>query len=134
MKNAFTIRPAKNHDAKRIFHFLCQLGGHLFDQQEFEINYRRCLSNNNNIYLVAANANNDAIGFISCHGQILLHHGNMIFEVQELFVMDSYRKKGVWKKLLHGIDESLTERDQYLLPVAANKKRTEMYTRTQKDK
>ena len=125
MKNGITIRPARNHDGRRIFNFLCELGGRLLDQQEFEINYRVCLSDNNNIYLVAADPNNDAIGYISCHGQILLHHGGMVFEIEELFVMEPYRKKGVGKLLLKGLDEYLAKRNYVMLEVTTNKHRTE---------
>jgi PhnO protein len=127
---AITIRPARNHDAKKIFHFLCGLEKRLLDQQEFEINYRACLADTNNIYLVAADGNNDALGFVSCHGQILLHHGGMVFEIQELFVMNAYRNKGVGKLLLKALDEWLVKRNHVLLKAAANKKRTVTYRRT----
>ena len=125
MKNGITIRPARNHDGKRIFNFLCELEDQLLDQQVFEINYRICLSDNNNVYLVAADASNDAIGFISCHGQILLHHGGMVFEIEELFVLSRYRKKGVGKLLLKGLDEYLAKRDYASLEVTTNKIRTD---------
>jgi PhnO protein len=123
MKNDITIRPAKNHDGRKIFNFLCELEEHLFDQQEFEINYRICLADNNNIYLVAAGKENIAIGYISCHGQILLHHGGMVYEIQELFVEKPYRNKGVGKLLLKGLDEYLSKRDHKMLEIATNKKR-----------
>jgi PhnO protein len=125
MKTEITIRPAKNHDARKIFNFICELEEHLFDQQEFEINYRICLSDNNNIYLVAADKENTAIGYISCHGQILLHEGGMAYEIQELFVEKPYRNKGVGKMLLRGLEEYLNKRDHRLLEVATNKKRSE---------
>jgi PhnO protein len=128
---AITIRPAKNHDAKQIFHFLCGLEKRLLDRDLFAINYRACVADINNIYLVAADENNEAVGFISCHGQILLHHGGMVFEVQELFVMHAYRNKGVGKLLLKALDEWLAKRDHVLLKVAAAKKRTGVYRRTQ---
>ncbi|MBS1948703.1 MAG: GNAT family N-acetyltransferase [Bacteroidetes bacterium] len=123
MKNEITIRPAKNHDARKIFNFLCELEEQLFDQQEFEINYRLCLADINNIYLVAAGTDNVAIGYISCHGQILLHHGGMVFEVQELFVEKPYRNKGVGRQLLKGLEGYLNKRAYKSLEVAVNKHR-----------
>jgi (aminoalkyl)phosphonate N-acetyltransferase len=124
MKNEINIRPAKNHDARKIFNFLCELEEHLFDQQEFEINYRICLSDNNNVYLVAADKENIAVGYISCHGQILLHEGGMAYEVQELFVEKPYRNKGIGRMLLKSLEEFLSKRDYKLLEVATNKNRS----------
>jgi (aminoalkyl)phosphonate N-acetyltransferase len=131
---AITIRPARNHDAKKIFHFLCELEKRLLDQEAFEFNYRACLADANNIYLVAADESNGAVGFISCHGQILLHHGRMVFEIQELFVTNPYRHKGVGRLLLNGLDECLAQRDHVLLKISTNRKRTGIYRRTQMKK
>ncbi|HVM86870.1 MAG TPA: GNAT family N-acetyltransferase [Puia sp.] len=125
MKNEITIRPAKNHDAKKIFQFLCELEEHLFDQQDFEINYRLCLADNNNVYLVAADKDNAAVGFISAHGQILLHEGGMVYEIQELFVENVFRNRGVGKMLLKALEEYLLRRDYKQLEVTTNKKRTD---------
>ena len=125
MKNEVTIRPARNHDAKKIFQFLCEQEGHLFDQHEFEVNYRLCLSDNNNIYLVAADADRDAIGFIGAHGQILLHEGGMVYEIQELFVENAYRNKNIGKMLLKTLEEYLAKRDYKKFEVATNKTRSD---------
>jgi|SRR5579871_2427520 len=125
MKNEINIRAAKNHDARKIFNFLCELEGHLFDQQDFEINYRLCLSDNNNVYLVAADKDNNAVGFMSCHGQILLHEGGMVYEIQELFVEKPYRNKGIGKMLLKALEEYLSKRDYKQIEVTTNKKRTD---------
>src|ERR1700722_6530141 len=125
MKSAFTIRPAKNHDAKKIFQFLCELEESLFDQQEFDLNYQSCLSATINIYLVATNDNNDPVGYISCHGQLVLHHGGMVYEIQELFVEKKYRNKGVGKLLLKALEENLSKRESRSLEVSTTKWRVE---------
>jgi (aminoalkyl)phosphonate N-acetyltransferase len=123
LKHSFTIRSARNHDAKKIYQFLCEKEERLFDLPQFENNYRLCLADSSNLYLVAVDQHNDAIGFISCHGQTLLHHGGIVFAIQELFVEKRYRKKGIGKLLLKGLEDHLCGRDYLSLEVNINKKR-----------
>jgi PhnO protein len=125
MKNNTTIRYAKNHDSKQVFRFLCELEEQLFEQDAFEKNYGRCISGVNNIYLVAVDEKNMAVGFISCHGQILLHHGGMVYEIQEFFVAKEYRRKGVGRQLLKSLQEILHTKQYESFEVTANKKRVE---------
>ena len=125
MNQSFTIRAAKNHDVKKIFSFLCTLEEQIFDQQQFMVNYRTSIAGINTIYLVAVNEQNDPVGFISCHGQLLLHHAGMVYEIQELFVEKDQRGKGVGKLLVKAIEEQLTKREYVLLEVATQKWRTD---------
>ena len=124
MKAEISIRLARNYDARKIFNFLCELEEQLFDQQEFEVNYRLCLADNNNLYLVAVDKENIAIGYISCHGKIILHHGGMVYEIQELFVEKSYRNKGIGKLLVQELEAYLIKRDYKSFEVATKKTRT----------
>ncbi|MBS1915562.1 MAG: GNAT family N-acetyltransferase [Bacteroidetes bacterium] len=109
MKNEITIRAAKNHDARNIFAFLCEMDGRLLDRERFESNYRLCISDVNNVLLVAANQSNDAVGYIACHGKIVLRYEGILFEVQELFIEKNFRKKGIGKMLLKALAEKLAE-------------------------
>jgi len=127
MTNTFSVRGAEKEDAKRIFDFICQLEEKVFNYQEFYINYRNVISANNNIYLVALDENNYVVGYISCHGQILLHHNGMVFEVQELFVDAPYRKMGVGKILMRALELQLAKREYVLLEVTANTNRNETH-------
>lgn len=110
MKTLLKIRPAKNHDARRVYEFLCEKEAFLFDFRDFEINYRICISNGDNIYLVAVDEKNDAIGFISCHGGIVLHEGGYVYEIKELFIEKKYRKAGIGRTLLKQLQETLSAR------------------------
>lgn len=65
MKALIKIRAAKNHDARKIYEFLCEKEEFLFDFHEFEINYRICIANGDNIYLVAVDDRNASTGFIN---------------------------------------------------------------------
>jgi PhnO protein len=118
MKVTVKIRPAKNHDAKKIFQFLCEKEEKLFDKELFENNYGKCIGDTDNIYLVAAGENNEAIGFISAHGGIELHEEGMVFNIQELFVEKKFRKLGVGRLLLKELDAELKKRECHLLSVS----------------
>jgi len=127
MTQAFSVRGAEKEDAKKIFEFICALEEKTFNYQEFFIHYRNAISANYNIYLVATTEGGEVIGFISCHGQILLHHNGMVFEVQELFVDAPYRKMGVGKLLMRALELQLAKREYVALEVTANIKRTETH-------
>ncbi len=132
MSNGFTIRPAEIVDAKKIFGFVCALEEKSFDYEKFYLDYRNNILANNNVYLVAADTENNAVGYISCHGQSLLHHGGMVYEIQELYVEEGWRKQGAGKTLLKALELQLAKRDYQSLEVTANDKRKEaieLYTK-----
>jgi (aminoalkyl)phosphonate N-acetyltransferase len=125
MSNGFTIRPADIADAKKIFGFVCALEEKSFDYEKFYLDYRNNILANNNVYLVAADQENNAVGYISCHGQSLLHHGGMVYEIQELYVEEGWRKQGAGKTLLKALELQLAKRDYQSLEVTAKDKRKE---------
>jgi PhnO protein len=127
MTSEFKVRRAEIQDAKRIFEFLCELEKKTFNYQEFYLNYRNTIFDNNNIYLAAADQNNYVVGYISCHGQILLHHNGMVFEVQELFVEPVYRKQGVGTMLINALETQLAKREFQCLEVTANVERKDTH-------
>ena len=126
MKASFSIRSAKNHDARKIYEFLCEKEEFLFDFREFEVNYRICIANGDNIYLVAVDGKNDATGFISCHGVIVLHEGGFVYEIRELFVEKKYRKIGVARMLLKALREILAKRIYQALEISVNNTKSEL--------
>ncbi len=126
MKAIMKIRPAKNHDARKIYEFLCEKEEFLFDFRDFEINYRLCISNGDNIYLVAVDEKNDAAGFISCHGATVLHEGGFVYEIKELFIEKKYRKAGIGKMLIKQLQETLAKRLYQRLEIAVNNKRSDL--------
>jgi PhnO protein len=115
----FSVRQAENADANQVFEFLCELENKVFDYQEFYLNYRNNIFGNNNVYLVACEKANVALGYISCHGQTLLHHGGMVYEIQEMFVAKKYRGRGIGKLLLKALEDRLAKREYQSLEVTA---------------
>jgi (aminoalkyl)phosphonate N-acetyltransferase len=94
MNSLIKIRAAKNHDAKKIYQLFCEKEDCLFDIAAFEINYRFCVGDFRNIYMVAVDKGNMVIGFISCHGQTVLHYGGIIYAIRELFIDKNYSVNG----------------------------------------
>lgn len=118
------IRLANITDLPSIYAFICDLEEQTFDFDLFQRYYRQNISEGNNIYLVAADSNDIPIGYISCHGQLLLHHLGMVYEIQEMFVDPVHRGQGIGSRLLEALETRLRERECRSLEVTTNAKRT----------
>ncbi len=85
--------------------------------------YEANLSSERNIYLVVTHGD-DVVGFLSCHGQILLHHMGMVYEIQEMVVHSSHRSKGIGRMLLDALDSELAQTPYELIEVTSSTRRT----------
>lgn len=106
--SVITTRPALAEDAETIFRFVCELEG--FKDASYELFLQQYLKNLEDllkIHLVALRPRNIVLGYISCYGQLLLHHMGMVYEIQEMFVEQPYRGVGVGKCLLISLEEIL---------------------------
>ncbi len=124
--NDLRIRQATVADADVIYKFVFELNGRQFDKATFRQCYEACLDVPNHYYLVAA-INDKPVGYISCHGQVLLHHCGLVYEIQELFVVPEYRSKGVGKRLLTTLEQRISGDNYVLLEVASNQKRKDAH-------
>lgn len=122
-----TTRLATQNDLPAIYAFVCALEDTAFPLTIFETYYYNNISNSNNIYLVAIHETEEVIGYMSCHGQLLLHHCGWVFEIQEMFVKEEARGKGIGKILLQALTEQISLRNCVSLEVTANIKRTETH-------
>jgi hypothetical protein len=86
---------AEINDAKKIFNFVCALEDKAFNYEKFYLDYRNNILGNNNVYLIAVDIGNKAVGYISCHGQPLLHHGGTVYEINSF----SLKKHGANRAL-----------------------------------
>lgn len=117
------IRLATSEDLPSIFAFICDLEEQTFDFDLFQQYYRQNISEKNNIYLVAVDGNQLPIGYISCHGQLLLHHLGMVYEIQEMFVDPLHRGQGIGHQLIEALETRLRDRECRSLEVTTNAKR-----------
>jgi (aminoalkyl)phosphonate N-acetyltransferase len=116
------VRKARIEDCKRIYNIICDLEERIFEYSVFESLYKRNLDNPENIYLVTEEGRAIS-GYVSCHGQFLLHHGGRVFEIQELYVGPEFRSKGIGRLLLQNLEVALSQFDYKSLEVTANKRR-----------
>ena len=118
----YTIRYANLGDSSFIYQCVCQLEETTFDRSVFDKLFILNIQNPENVYLVAEE-NETAVGYVSCHGQYLLHHGGRVFEIQELFVLPDFRGSGIGRKLIHKLESIVCLREHSSLEVTANTKR-----------
>jgi PhnO protein len=117
------IRKAAPEDFEIIYSFLCELENTCFDKAAIRKLYRHNLALENNIYLVAT-LNNEVIGYLSCHGQYLLHHGGLVGEIREMFVRADKRSLGTGKLLIVGCRKLAESLGMLQLEVTSNNIRT----------
>ena len=136
MKPSIQIRPANVEDVQIIHAFVSELEEMEFDFETFYRHFLHNISDTNNIYLVAEwqepDKQNEMAGYLSCHGQLLLHHGGMVYEIQEMFVRKDFRSKGIGQLLIGALEERLNNRECLSLEVTTNQKRLatqEFYSR-----
>lgn len=123
MSLSITIRKVNPSDQDTVYSFVCKLEETELDHSNFSNIFFDTINKDSNIYLIAEDdAKKIAIGFISCHGQQLLHHAGWVYEIQEMFIDDSYRNIGLGKKLIQELTKSLPAQTCSLEVTAQNKR------------
>lgn len=125
MEQNSKIRPTLASDVDIIFSYISHLEEKTFDFKSFRERFMDNIEDPDLIYLVAENESGEVTGFVSCHGQRLLHLERMVFEIQEIYVARYYRDRGIGKALMAALEEKLRETDFEILEVTANVKRTD---------
>ena len=120
------IRPATITDFDAIYTFVCGLEDEQFDKTVMQQCYAICLDATHHHYLIALTGDT-AVGYISCHGQVLMHHCGLVYEIQEMFVAPEYRSKGLGKLLLEALRERISKDDYKLLEVCSSFKRVDAH-------
>ena len=124
MKENILIRPAENKDLDQVFKFINKLENEKFDYNTFKVIYENNIENSEYAYFVAT-CNEAVIGFAGFHTQNLLHHCGRVGEIQELYVDNDYRNKGIGKMLITQIERIANIKDLKSIEVTSNKARTE---------
>lgn len=114
-----SIRLARAEDILDIYTMVCELENCVFDRAAFRLVFQKNLESDSAIYLIAIHES-IAIGFLTAHGQYLLHHGGLVFEIQEMYVDPSYRKKGIGELLMNKLKQQLMNKNYKSLEVASN--------------
>ena len=120
--DAILIRPASQNDADTVYGFLCELEETTLDPARFRAVFEHNLTNPMIHYLIAEQAG-EAVGFVSCHVQYLLHHVGKVGEIQELFVSANHRNQRIGHQLIAALDALAAGQDFVNLEVTTNQKR-----------
>lgn len=110
------VREASVKDFTDVYQFICELQGKVFDKETMQTLYSENISNANYIYLVACE-DNTTMGYVSCHIQNLLHHAGKVAEIQEMFVLPTYRSSGIGKIMMGEIKKRVKEKGALQLEV-----------------
>jgi PhnO protein len=118
------IKKINEPDFNFIYESLCDLENRIMERASLEEIFTENISNTNYLYLIAKNGLEN-IGFITFHTQNLMHHGGVVGEIQEFYVVPGYRGKGVGRQLLNSVFEYAEENDLKGIEVQTNKRRVE---------
>ncbi|MHA8054216.1 GNAT family N-acetyltransferase [Aquirufa sp. OSTEICH-129A] len=127
MKGEFLIRRGTLEDAREILSLLEELENRQFNPIVFQQILEGYLINSNIILLVIENSTKSVLGFLSAIGQNLLHHGGMVYEIQELIVTASYQGRGLGSLLIEALQSELKDKDVKSIEVTSNKRRKEAH-------
>lgn len=116
------VRAATPEDVQEVYRFVCELEEIIFDTDKFYQYYFENICKQDHHYLVAETGE-DLVGYISCHGQVLLHHLGKVYEIQELYVDKEYRDKGIGRLLIDSLIGVLDKEEYDMLEVASGMKR-----------
>lgn len=116
------VRYANIEDFEFIYKCINELEEQEFDRDiQLQI-LEQNLTNPRHIYLIAER-DGKSIGFLSCHCQYLLHHGGLIGEIEEMFVMPEFRSQKTGSQLLEELTLIAYEKGVLQIEVTSNIKR-----------
>lgn len=123
---AVTVRLADKADFKIIYDFINLLEDDHFEEGRQRYLFEENLANPDILYLLTFEEN-EAVGFLSCHIQNLLHHSGKVGEIQEMFVAEKARRLGVGKKLLDELKAIAAAQNLIQLEVTSSLKRSDAH-------
>jgi PhnO protein len=124
MESKIKIRKIEKQDLDFVYKSICELENEILDFGVFTGIFNENISNPNNLYLLAENEN-EGVGFISFHTQNLLHHCGLVGEIQEFFINENYRGKGIGGQLIQQIMDYADQNNLKSIEVTTNRRRAE---------
>ncbi|MEZ0129836.1 GNAT family N-acetyltransferase [Flavobacterium sp. LBUM151] len=124
LESKVEIRKIEQQDLDFVYKSICELENEELDFRIFEEIFNENISNPNNLYLIAENEN-EALGFISFHTQNLLHHCGLVGEIQEFFIHQNHREKGIGRQLIEKIMQYANQNNLKSIEVTTNRRRAE---------
>lgn len=123
---ACVIRPVVADDFDQVYDFINALENHIFPKEKQLAIFLENLAHPKHIFLLAE-IDNQAVGFLSCHVQNLIHHGGLVGEIQEMFVDEKYRSQQIGKQLLEALKTLAKENNLLQIEVTSGFKREQAH-------
>jgi len=117
------IRKVEQKDMLTVYEQICLLEEFTFNINAFENIFNHNIKDENVLYYLAESHEREALGFISCHIQNLLHHCGKVAEIQELFVRQENRAEGIGQALVKFVEQELIALNCISFEVTAQNKR-----------
>ncbi|WP_374174242.1 GNAT family N-acetyltransferase [Flavobacterium tructae] len=124
MESKVEIRKVEKQDLDFVYQAINELENEILDFEVFSQIFDENISNPKNLYLIAENEI-EGLGFISFHTQNLLHHCGLVGEIQEFFIHQNYRGKGIGRQLINEILQYADQNNLKSIEVTTNKRRVE---------
>jgi PhnO protein len=124
MDSKVEIRKVEKQDLDFVYKAICDLENEELDFKVFKEIFNENISNPKNLYLIAENEN-ESLGFISFHTQKLLHHCGLVGEIQEFFIDQNHRGKGIGRQLIEKIMQFSDQNNLKSIEVTTNRRRVE---------
>lgn len=124
MESKVEIRQVEKQDLDFVYQAINELEDEVLDFEMFSRIFDENISNPKNLYLVAE-IEKQGVGFISFHTQNLLHHCGLVGEIQEFFIHQNHRGKGIGRKLINEILDYADQNKLKSIEVTTNKRRVE---------
>lgn len=121
------IRKIEQKDMLTVYEQICLLEELTFNINTFENIFNHNIEDKNILYYMAESHEGEALGFISCHIQYLLHHCGKVAEIQELFVRLENRAEGVGQALVKFAEQELIALNCVSIEVTAQNKRLQTH-------
>jgi PhnO protein len=121
------IRKVEQKDMLTVYEQICLLEELTFNINTFENIFNHNIEDKNILYYMAESHEGEALGFISCHIQYLLHHCGKVAEIQELFVRLENRAEGVGQALVKFVEQELIALNCVSIEVTAQNKRLQTH-------
>ena len=115
------IRSAVEPDEKSVYDLITSLMGFLLDWQLFHDVFVQNLHCESVLYYVAE-CDGNVVGFGSLHIELLLRHVGLGGEIQELIVHETFRGKGIGKKLVSRLEQEALKRGCVSIEVTTRKR------------
>jgi PhnO protein len=110
------------NDVDYVFSLISLLENSQLDLEKFKELYKVNISDNTIEYYLILH-DGKKCGFVSIYFHVLLHHMGVSAEIQELYIEELFRGKGIGKEVISFLYSVAKERNAVLLEVCTNKKR-----------